>query len=331
MKRTRLVPLALVLAVALFASAGAEEIRREFDESFDVAEGASLHLRHGDGDAIIIPWEQDVIRVEVVYHAEVKGFGFHDDLDFDVEFRQSDDVVEVIGKEPSLTIVGFFYSRYHEYTYTVHAPPYVVLRLEGDDGDVTIEGWSAAIECRLDDGDLLLREVRCPRVEVMIEDGATRGEELECELSLDGDDGDVTLKRCNVDPCLISVDDGDVDLMECSGEIRVSADDGDISLSSVRSVIMDIEADDGDVDVAVVGETVFDLDVSTDDGDVRIETPPGLSADFRIDVDDGVIEVELPEIREFVNDEGRASGVIGAGEGRIRINTDDGDVSLKES
>jgi len=330
MREAMLALLAACTIAATCTCSGAEEIRREFDETFEVSEGVALHLRHGDGDAVLVPWEKDEIRVEVIFHADVRGFGFHDGFDFDVDFRQSGDIVEVVGKEPGMTMVGFFATTYHDYHYTVHAPPYAVLRLSGDDGDVSVEGWRADIECELDDGDLELHDVHCPRVRIMIEDGTVRAEDLACDLKLEGDDGDVSLRRGDLAPCWISVNDGDVFLGGCEGEIGVRVDDGDVSLDDVRSPRIDIRGADGDIDVSLAGDPGFDLDISTDDGDVDVKLAAGLSADFRIDVDDGRIHVELSELLDFVQGEGRASGVIGSGGASIRIRTNDGDVSLRE-
>lgn len=331
MKRSIAAVLALILVTVLPACACAREVSKEYDESFDVAEGVTLNLRHGDGDVVIAPWDRNVIRVEVVFRAEITAVGFGTDTEFEVEFRQSDNVVDVVGKEPGWVFVGFVSSNYHEYTYTIHAPAYTSLHLYGDDGDVTVDGWRSSIECGLDDGDVRLQDVVCANVEIMIEDGTVRGGGLACDFSLDGDDSDVTLSGCELNPCWISVNDGDVALIDCTGEIGIRADDGDVRLDGVRAARIDVQTSDGDIDVGLVGDESFDLDLSADDGDVAVEIAPGLSADFRIDVGDGRIEVELPELKDFVKDGDRASGVIGGGGGRIRIRTDDGNVSLRES
>ncbi len=49
---------------------------------------------------------------------------------------------------------GLSYHWEREYSYTVKAPPWMALELEGEDGDVSIREWSGAINLDLSDGDL---------------------------------------------------------------------------------------------------------------------------------------------------------------------------------
>ena len=40
------------------STAAAEEVERDFHETFEVREGMRLHLEHGDGDVSLKTWDQ---------------------------------------------------------------------------------------------------------------------------------------------------------------------------------------------------------------------------------------------------------------------------------
>ena len=67
--------LAAVIAGLLVAPAGAEEIQKEYHETFPAQEGTRLDLRHGDGDVTVQVWDKDEVQIEVRYHASVRAVG----------------------------------------------------------------------------------------------------------------------------------------------------------------------------------------------------------------------------------------------------------------
>jgi hypothetical protein len=44
--------------VMMGSTAAAEEVERDFHETFEVREGMRLHLEHGDGDVSLKTWDQ---------------------------------------------------------------------------------------------------------------------------------------------------------------------------------------------------------------------------------------------------------------------------------
>jgi hypothetical protein len=321
----------LSIALVSVVPAGAATIDRDYHETFDVGEGVRLDLRHGDGDVIITSWDKDVIDVRVRYFAEVKRIGFADEPDFFVEFDQSEGVVRVVGREEIGSGMVFFQSiKEHEYTYTISAPSYVRLELNGDDGDVVIQGWRADIDCVLDDGDVDLDDIANAATRIAFEDGDVSIERLEGELILSGDDGDVELSGCRVAPARIAIQDGDVTANGCEGEFRVSVDDGDVRLDDLASARVEITGEDGDIRVGLTGSELENLEISTDDGDITLTLPPGLSYAFVITKDDGDVSVDVPNVDEFDQREHAVSGRVRGGGGRVHLNTMDGNVVLEE-
>jgi DUF4097 and DUF4098 domain-containing protein YvlB len=331
MKKLAFTLLVASLLIASTISARAREINKDFHKSFDVRKGVSLHLKHEDGDVTIIPWDKDVVDVEVHYRAELKSLGIGGKHDFDVEFRQSDDVIHVIGKVKSSSSIGFRYFKRYEYTYTIQAPRYLQLDLEGEDGDINIENWRGKIYCRIEDGDIDLQDIFSKKTQIRLEDGDLHVDGLQGDLLVNGDDGDIVLRECKTRLCRIDLEDGDVTIKRSEGDFEIDIEDGDITLDQVRSRMLDIRAEDGDIELDLLKVSGIDLDITADDGNVTVDLEFGISAAFSIDTDDGRIRVDLPNADFFKKRRHRISGEIHGGQGRIRIRTADGNVTLRES
>ena len=157
--------LAAILGLTLLGFSGAlaaEEINRQFQETFDVEEGMKLVLKHGDGDVDITPWSQDKLDVEVRYRAKASSVGWVKSSEFKVDFRQDGDTIYVIGHEPKRVSVGISSYREYEYIYEIKAPDYLRLDLDGEDGDVEISDWRGSIRMDLEDGDVTLMNIDSP-------------------------------------------------------------------------------------------------------------------------------------------------------------------------
>ena len=206
----------IVLALVLASPASAEKVDHQFHQAFDVQEGTKLVLHHGDGEVSITPWGKSTIDVEVIYRASIKKAGSGSASDFEVEFEHSGDTVRVVGKEPSVSVVrGLSYHWKREYSYTVKAPPWVVLELDGQDGTVSIRDWRADIALELSDGDIGI-------------DG------LQGDFRIEGQDGDIQIRDCETARGSIRTSDGDVTLERCEGSIEVDGSDGKLTLSQIR-------------------------------------------------------------------------------------------------
>lgn len=314
-------------------TAAAEEINKNFHQSFNVKEGDSLYLKFGDGDVKIIPWDKDIVDVKVLYRADIETIGIRmgNKQEFNVEFRQAMNTVYVIGKEPSYSTIGFHNERIYEYIYEIHSPGYITLDLEGDDGDVEIENWEADIECRIDDGDINLKNITGRKISIWGEDGITEIEKFKGELSIELDDGDVRLLDCNMERCFIEGEDGDVRINQAKGSFDIFLDDGDVIMEKITAKRLNIRTEDGDITADLLSGETLDSDIITDDGNVRINLERGLSVSFHAQADDAdYIHLDLVEIQEYREDEEVKSGIINSGNGRLRVRTVDGKISIVE-
>jgi DUF4097 and DUF4098 domain-containing protein YvlB len=319
---------ALLLMAAVPAAGG--EIVRDFDKSFKVGRGFTLRLKHGDGDVTITPWEKDIIEIKVHYHAEHKGIGGDSKQDFNVEFTEKHDVLEVTGRESRSGFMGLQVFILKEYTYTISAPRYVDLDLQGDDGNIDIEKWAGKIDIKLDDGEISLYDCEPGKTRIRAGDGDISMDGLSGALDIIGDDGRIAINRGRFSDCRLQLSDGDIRVRDSEGDFYIELDDGDTELLRVKSNVMDLKSEDGSFDIELLKTGTLDLEIRTEDGDIDLGVQKGISASFSIDIDDGRIRTDLPSATQVQEGKHWMSGQLGSGKGRIRIRAGDGSVTLRE-
>jgi hypothetical protein len=329
MKKTTFLFL-LVLLVLAMGSLEAKEIKKDFHKSFEVDQGDRLRLNHGDGDVRIRPWDRDVLDVTVRYHVEERTVGIGPHHSFDVEFRQSGNTVYVLERKRTGVIIGFHNRRTFEYIYEINAPAYLILDLEGDDGDMDIEQWRGNIDCRMDDGDISLRDIAAERTSIRAEDGEIQINGLEGKLAIRCDDGDIELDNCRSETIRLDAEDGDLVLSDCSGDFVVNVDDADVLFQRVLAGGLDLSGNDGRIDLDLLKTDNLDADIRMDDGDVDIRLEMGFSLNFYTRTDDGRVRINLEGIKNFKDEKHVKSGDLNDARGRLRVRTNDGNITISE-
>ena len=327
----------LFLSFFLFSStigiAAAKDINKSFHESFNVKKGDILRLKHGDGNVRLTPWDKDIIDVKVRYRADIDAVGIRlgSKDDFLVEFRQTGNTVYVTGRETSRGTIGFYNKKQYEYVYEIQSPDYIRLDLNGDDGNVDISGWAAEIDCRIDDGDIILRNISGDETTIHGEDGDIEIDNLKGELAIVVDDGDIFLTACKMPRCRVEAEDGDIEISEAEGSFDITVDDGDVTMRQIAAAGLIIRANDGEIDLDLLAGDTLDADIRTDDGDVTVDLEKGFSLTFHASADDvDYIRIDLDDIEDYREDRVSKSGRIRGGNGQLRIRTADGDITIKE-
>jgi len=331
--RTMRLSLIVAMVFVLSAIAGsvvAEDINREFRETFDVQPGMKLALKHGDGDVTVTPWSEDTLEVEVRYRAKASNIGWSKTSEFEVEFRQDEETIHVIGHEPKRVSVGISTYREYEYTYTVKAPSYLELNLEGEDGNVEISGWRGSIMMTLEDGDVNLSDIDAPRTEVILEDGDLEIDGIRGEIEVDCEDGDIEIFECEIERGRIRSEDGDIEIDRCQGSFELAVEDGDAQLRELIAHDLEIRSLDGTITLSLLPSDDLDLNVRAGDGDVVLDLDQDVSAAFELETQDGRIKVNAAEVSDFVQKRSLVTGRLGEGNGKIYVRTADGSVTLRQ-
>lgn len=320
-----------IILISFTNSSFCKEVKKDFHKSFDVKKGFTLKLESGDGDVTVTPWNKDVLDIEIHYRVDYTSYRLAGDDQFDVDFQESDKTIHVTGKEKSHTFVGVHIRKQYEYTYTIKAPDYLILDINGEDGYISIQNWKGNIECSIDDGDINLTDIDNSQTDLRTEDGDLILKRLKSDLLIKTDDGDAELTLCEVSRCKITAEDGEITLKQCSGNFNIETDDGDILTRKLKANILEVETTDGDVEMELLKNDGIDVDIKTDDGSVILDIAEGTSASISIDTDDGRIKMNLPNIEDFEKTRHGASGKLYGGNGRIHISTVDGNILLREA
>ncbi len=214
-------------------------IEHRLQRTFEVSEGARLHLSQKDGRVSIAPWDQDLLEVEVCYRAKVSEPRRGRIRDFDVKFSQDGGEIRVTGREPELEGSGILRLRELENRYTIRAPSYLELDLRGEDGSVRIDDWRGRISIHMEDGAIDLRSVQVPSLKVQMQDGKLRM------------------------------------IRSRAPEIDIQAEDGNIELNLLRSDKLDcrIRSEDARIKVGLERGSSVSFSIAVDEGGVKVDHP----------------------------------------------------------
>lgn len=317
----------LFLAYSLIFS---RDIKKDYHESYEVKEGNILYLSHGDGDVTISSWDKDIVDIEVYFNANVFGVG-NDEYDFDIQFKQHGKEIEVTEKFRSNHRFGIRGITINRYEYQIKAPKYLILNLDGDDGNVEIQDMTANIECHLSDGDVEINNVTADLIQLDLEDGSLKMSDIKAELDINIEDGDVRILDYSGNDCTVDLEDGQVELDRASGNFDIRSDDGDIELRHIKSDKLNASTNDGDIYIDLEESENPEMIIKADDGKIIIDFNREISTKIEIETDDGSINANIsnPEYEKKKRDYYNAE--INGGKGKIHIRTNDGDVVLRES
>jgi hypothetical protein len=193
------------------------------------------------------------------------------------------------------------------------------------------------IEVNTDDGAITTENIN-GNIELKTDDGRVNISQINGNIKVRSGDGSITIKDVNsgnevynnngwID---IQADDGRVTLTNIVADIKVRSDD---SSTRAEGIIGDvnIQTDDGRITVIYSQQagSVYDVSMITDDGYVDFTAPRNFSASVEVITDDGSIDTGLPiQVIGKLGKNG-IKGVIGAGEGRLYIKTNDGSVRIR--
>ncbi len=320
-----------IIALALISMTilNAADFKKEYHEKFNVSKGMVLNLKSGDGDVILTPWGQDEVQVDIVYHANHSGNG-DKDRSFEVEFDLTSRALHIIAHERTGSRFGISSRHIYQYIYDIKAPAYLLLDLDGDDGNMQVSGWENNIEITLGDGDLELSDIKNEETYLRIGDGDLKINKLVSDISIWADDGDVDLSEISATRCRLEINDGTAEMRDISGNYNIRFDDGDVKLKAVKSDQIDIRGKDGRIELELMSAENPDIMLETDDGPVRLFMHADISAELSIETDDGDFSVNLPGETRAKEGRNWYQSQIKDGKGQITIRTNDGSVRVRE-
>ena len=185
------------------------------------------------------------------------------------------------------------------------------------DGDLLVDAASADIATRATKG----------RLRLDTGSGSLRVEQAEGTASLDTGSGDVTVSGFRSGSLDIDTGSGSVDASNIqSTMLHIDTGSGDVELNDVSTSKLDIDTGSGQVR-ATLRTSPSDVKVETGSGDVTLRLAEAVDATVDLDTGSGDLTIDFP-LQLIKKSEGNIRGRIGAGNGRISIETGSGDISL---
>ncbi len=322
--------LSFLIIMLVYSIALTRDMKKDYHETFEVKSGDMLYLSHGDGNVTISSWDKDIVDIEIYFSANIFGMG-NNEYEFDVQFQQHGNEIEVIEKFKSNHHFGIRSITIDRYEYQIRAPKYLQLNLNGDDGDVEIEDMAANIECRLSDGDMEINNVVAKFIKLNLEDGSLKMKDIKAELDLKIDDGDIRIVDYSGKECTVDLEDGQLEMDNASGNFDFSSDDGDMELRHLTVGTLKASSNDGDIYIDIVESDAPDIEIKVDDAKVIVDINENISTKIEIETDDGSINTSFSNPEYEKKKPSFYFGEINGGKGRIHIRTNDGDVVLRET
>jgi DUF4097 and DUF4098 domain-containing protein YvlB len=307
----------------------AKEFTKEYHEQFPVSKGMTLNLKSGDGDVTIESWDKDEVQVDIVYRADHQGRS-ESERSFEVDFDLTSRTLHIIGEERTGSRYGITSRHIYQYTYDIKAPAYLMLDADGDDGNMKISGWRSDIECTLDDGDLVLKDIECAETYLKIADGDLTIENIKSDIAIWADDGDVDISGIEAERCQLEIKDGSCVIDDATGSYKIRFDDGDVKLSRVNANMIDVRGKDGRIELDLINSVNPDIILQTDDGPIRLRLNPDISAELSIETDDGDFSINLSNESRAREKKKWYQSTLNKGDGDITIRTNDGSVKVRE-
>ena len=317
----------LWITFGLFANLFSADVQRIEEKRFTVRPGGHVAVIGDDGDIIIKTWDNDQVLIKTkitVYDKSRKRAAKRlENVEIDYNHRGNRLTVREYQDDRNKNF-DFFdlfdpdkwqQARYDIIVdYDLKVPREVDLRLETDEGNVFVTGVDGDLFVSTDEGTVNLENIASRDLNIETDEGRIKIEHAKCadgQVTIDTDEGSVRLLDCKTADLKIDTDEGEVVLQNnLSEKTRISTDEGDVDVD------MEIEphgsyrftCDEGDVFVTLPGNPDVYLDLKSEDGNIH--------GDFAVDSD---------------GDDGERLRVkLGHGNAKLKIFTDEGDITVEE-
>ncbi len=335
----------LMLAVAVAAAAGAQEIHKVSGRDVaiynlaghvDVVRGTGadvvVKVRRGGDDAAKLHIETGEIgghsTLRVVYpddrivypnmgrnsHTTVR---VRDDGTFDDPGRQRGDRVEIRGSGSGLEAWADL---------TVEVPAGTSIAVHLATGNSTAHGVTSDVRINTGSGSVETTDIEGD-VNVDTGSGSVTASGVKGSLHVDTGSGSVTARDVTGDVVVIDTGSGGVEGRGLSAsKLRVDTGSGSISLDAVKASDVALDTGSGSVTVSLVSG-IDRLDVDTGSGGVTIRAPRDLSAEVELKTGSGSFDLDFPVQTRSVRRD-YLKGTIGSGKGRIHVDTGSGGIRI---
>ena len=314
-----------LVTICLITSSFAETLEKKVEKhTFPIRSGGFITVIGDEGRVTVNSWDKS--EVELIVTKRAWGNNKQEALDrldeLEVLIDKSDDELDIRlidhHRQESMDFWDIFDpdrwgNRGAIVDFDLMVPREIDLRLETDEGDVEVSDVVGDIDIDVDEGDIILRDVKFGNIRLGIDEGDTDIRNIKGEdgrLTLKGDEGLFRLSNAVIDQLDVDTDEGEILIASCSiRNCKLSTDEGDIEAE------FEVERDDF-------------LRLSTDEGDIYVDLPDNTDIEVDIETEEGRIHSDFPIEIDEIEDGECSKDKIGRGGARLDIFSGEGDITL---
>lgn len=304
------------------------EIKKTYEKSFAVSPGGSVAVQTDEGYIKVQSWDKP--EVHVVWTKRVWGKTKEDAEKLlelvEVRIIHTENRLQIRVIEPKDQKHLNFWDLLDPDTWSENrrspivdfeltVPAEINLTLEADEGDVSVTAVQGEVEIVVDEGDIMVKDLKFKDLCLSTDEGNISGENLTNptgRISLEVDEGTVFLENVSAKKITLECDEGDATFKKLScSNCRVSTDEGDIE--------MEITLNEDDR-----------YEIYTDEGNVVFYLPDNPNVRFDLETQDGRIRSDFDVKIKKRDDFQECRDRLGTGSALIKANTDEGVITLKK-
>jgi len=284
------------------------ELKSEEEKTFKMKSGGSITIIGDEGTIKISSWDKQEVYLKITKRVwdrnSRRAEEIMENLEVEIEHSGNRLYIREIDVHEHFRFSNIFHSdkwrrhSEHQVDYDLKVPREINLKIENDEGNVEISEITGSLRLRLDEGDLVCKNVR----------GASS-----------------TL--------FVNIDEGSVRLSDCEfATIDLESDEGDFILNGLVIKDGDLQSDEGDIEADFSLLADGRCKMRTDEGDIFILVPEDFNAQLRFQAREGRIRTDFPVSVKRWGDEGeKLDDVLGEGSARLSVSTEEGNITLKKN
>jgi hypothetical protein len=280
-----------VLSLALLALLASESRASEFREGVDVRPGGTLVVELAAGELIVETHDAPRVEVEATSPDWPAAMRF--------ELTSDGANARLVGSQPFWPVLGAVRAR-------VRVPRDYSLDLDTRGGRIEIDSVHGAVRAHTSGGPIDL-DGATGAVDLRTSGGAIRAADLHGSASLRTSGGPITVSRAS-GPIEAETSGGAIRLLEIDGAVSAETSGGAIAARFVSAPAGELRTSGGSIDVELTAGSGAELEAHTSGGRVRIDESLAFTGE---------------------RDGSRVRGRLGAGGGRLSLETSGGNISIR--
>jgi DUF4097 and DUF4098 domain-containing protein YvlB len=297
------------------------------EKSFQVKPGGNLYLDSDIGSIRVETSGKTLVEVQVIQ--EFRGWD-RDKIDefledFTVEFKQSDNDIEIIGKLRREWKTGWWDDLKVEYIIKVPVQFNVDLNTSG--GSISVEDLEGEAEAHTSGGSLSFGNIT----------GKVSGHTSGGSIRLEGSRGDAYLRTSGGSISIGEVE-GDVDaktsggsvsIRKAAGEVNASTSGGSVTVEEVMGAV-DASTSGGSVTAYISKQPQKDCRLKTSGGTVTVYMDEDIAVDLDAKSSSGRVECDFKILIQGRQDEKWLRGEINGGGPELYLRTSGGNIYIEK-